>query len=81
MNPLQAIRAKCIDCCGNMPSLVRECDIETCALHPYRMGKNPYRKSQEMSEDRRTALAERLASARRGISPEIQRKNGKEGAL
>ena len=75
--PLSAIRAKCIDCCGDMPSLVRKCHIEACALHPFRMGRNPYRKSQEMTDERREALSERLAKARRSKAPEIQGGNGR----
>jgi len=81
MNPLKAIRAKCLDCVCNQPSLVAECHIEACALHPFRMGKNPYRKSQEMSEERRAALAERLAAHRHAKSSLIATKNGKERAL
>lgn len=35
----KAIRLKCIDCCcGNMAE-VRKCDITTCPLWRYRMGK------------------------------------------
>lgn len=72
---LKAIRAKCLDCCGGQAVEVRECHLTGCTLHPYRMGKNPYRKSQEISDARREELAERLASARRANSPEIQGKN------
>lgn len=64
MSVLKAIRAKCLDCSGNSPSEVRECGITHCALHPYRMGKNPFRKKRELSEEQREALAERLAKAR-----------------
>lgn len=35
----KAIRLKCIDCCcGNMAE-VRKCDIKSCPLWRYRMGK------------------------------------------
>lgn len=64
MSPLKAIRAKCLDCCGYHPSLVAECHIEACALHPFRMGKNPFRKKRELTDEQRSALAERLAAAR-----------------
>lgn len=64
MSVLKAIRAKCLDCCAGSPAEVRECHIITCDLHPYRMGKNPFRKKRELSEDQRAALAERLAAAR-----------------
>ena len=75
---LSAIRAKCIDCCCGMLSVVRTCHIEACALHPFRMGKNPHRKSQEMTDKRREALSERLAKARRSKSPEIHDENGRK---
>lgn len=64
MSVLKAIRAKCLDCCAEQPSLVRECELTACALHPYRMGRNPFRKKREMSDEQRQALADRLAAAR-----------------
>ncbi len=42
--PLKAIRAKCLDCCGNHPSQVRKCDVFDCPLFIYRLGHNPKRK-------------------------------------
>lgn len=41
LTPLKAIRAKCLDCCCGDKKEVRECIIEKCSLHPYRMGKRP----------------------------------------
>ncbi len=38
----KVIRQKCLDCCGNMPSEVRRCVSASCALWPYRMGRNPF---------------------------------------
>ena len=38
---LRAIRTKCLDCSGDQPQEVRLCPAYTCALHPYRMGKDP----------------------------------------
>lgn len=35
--PLEAIRAKCIDCSGGDPTEVRECVAIGCALWPFRM--------------------------------------------
>jgi hypothetical protein len=40
--PGEAIRAKCIDCCGGQLSEVRKCVAVNCALWPYRMGVNPF---------------------------------------
>lgn len=41
MTPIQAIRAKCVDCCCGSLKEVRECHIKNCSLWPYRMGKRP----------------------------------------
>lgn len=41
LTPVKSIRAKCLDCCCNQIVEVRECQIEKCSLHPYRMGKRP----------------------------------------
>lgn len=43
MTPVKAIREKCLDCCCGQVKEVRLCPSETCALWPYRMGKNPAR--------------------------------------
>ena len=44
LTPIKAIRAKCLECQGQSPKEVRLCLAVQCALHPYRMGKNPNRK-------------------------------------
>lgn len=41
LRPLKAIRAKCLDCCGDIPSEVRNCPVTDCTLYPYRLGKRP----------------------------------------
>ena len=61
---LKAIRAKCMDCCAGHTQLVAECHIESCALHPFRMGKNPFRAKREMTDEQREAAADRLRRAR-----------------
>ena len=38
LNRRQAIRERCLNCVGWIPSEVRKCDFADCALHPYRMG-------------------------------------------
>ena len=41
LTPIQAIRAKCLDCtCGSRKD-VSLCEITTCELWPFRMGKRP----------------------------------------
>lgn len=39
---LRIIREKCVvDCCCGSVKEVATCQIETCALHPFRMGRDP----------------------------------------
>ncbi len=38
-----AIRRRCIDCCGGEPSEVRRCEAIPCSLWPFRLGGDPYR--------------------------------------
>lgn len=59
-----AIKAKCMECCCGQREEVRLCKIETCPIWPYRMGKNPFRKKRELTEEQRAAASERFAKAR-----------------
>lgn len=36
LSPLQAIFAKCVDCCGGSPAEVALCDIQDCPLFEYK---------------------------------------------
>lgn len=36
-----AIRAKCMQCSCGSPKEVKECPVKTCALYPFRLGKQP----------------------------------------
>lgn len=63
-NPIKAIRAKCLDCSNYSTKEVRLCPIETCALYPFRFGKNPFRKVREMSDEEKHTCGERLARGR-----------------
>ena len=38
LNRRKAIRERCLNCVGWIPSDVRQCDFTWCALHPFRMG-------------------------------------------
>lgn len=38
----KAIRAKCLDCCGDNSAEVARCHIVKCPLWPFRFGFNPY---------------------------------------
>ena len=63
-NPVKAIRAFCIDCCGGSAYEVKLCTAPKCVLYPFRLGRNPYRTKREMTEEQRAEAAERLAKAR-----------------
>ena len=39
----EAVRAKCLDCCGGQLREVRFCMALTCPLWPFRMGTDPHR--------------------------------------
>ncbi|HSO42690.1 MAG TPA: hypothetical protein VLR47_07610 [Rhodospirillales bacterium] len=39
---LQAMRRRCIDCCGGKSDEVRRCTAVACPLWPYRMGTDPW---------------------------------------
>lgn len=56
---LGAIRAKRLDCCVFQIDEVRKCTAVGCALWPYRMGSNPFRKPVELSDEERARMAER----------------------
>ena len=70
-NPVKVIRAYCLECCLNSAHEVALCTAAGCPLHPFRMGKNPYRKKSELSEaekERRRALALKATASRIGTS-------------
>ncbi|MBL6952423.1 MAG: hypothetical protein ISR50_07305 [Alphaproteobacteria bacterium] len=51
-----AIRAKCLDCVGWMPSEVSACVSVRCPLWPFRMGDNPLRQKRTLSEKQLAGL-------------------------
>lgn len=58
MTPVQAIRAKCLDCCAGQPGEVKLCPMEDkCTLYPFRLGRNPNRKGTS-NERSKQVLAE-----------------------
>jgi hypothetical protein len=42
VSPMQAIRAKCLDCCCGQFSEIRLCEAVNCPLWPFRAGSHPY---------------------------------------
>ena len=63
-NPLEALRARCLDCCCGSASEVRKCTAVACPSWPFRMGTNPFRQKRVLTADQKLAIAERLAKAR-----------------
>ena len=71
MTPLKAIRAHCTECmCGQVKE-IKLCVMDSCPLHPFRMGKNNFRAKREMTEEQKAKMAENLKRARE------QKNNGK----
>lgn len=60
---LEAVQAKCIDCCGGERSEARKCVAIECTLWPFRMGTNPLSR-RILSDAQKTAARDRMAAAR-----------------
>ena len=43
LSPMEAIRAKCLDCCAGSAHEVRCCVAMACPSWPFRTGRNPWR--------------------------------------
>jgi len=61
-SPIKAIREHCIECVGSpinegWQTLIRECPSVECALHDFRMGKNPFH-TQNLSDEERKRRVE-----------------------
>lgn len=67
-NPVKVIREKCLRCCCDSVKEVELCPIEACPLWPFRMGKNPYRKKTELTDEQRKAASERMKALRAKIA-------------
>lgn len=46
----EAIRAKCLDCCGGSIAEVRHCTLESCPLWRYRTGREVNKNVQESNK-------------------------------
>src|SRR6516165_4339707 len=60
MSPLQALRARCVDCCGYQEKEVALCPAVECPSWPFRMGTDPWRKPA--SEARREAARKAMTA-------------------
>ena len=70
-NPVKAIRAKCLDCCGQQANEAKMCPAQDCPLYPFRFGKNPYRK-RELTPEQKAVMGARLAAIRQRKHEEAQ---------
>jgi hypothetical protein len=79
MSPIQAIRAKCLDCSVDQPGEVRLCEAVKCPLWPFRAGQHPYTSAklknrvQEADFTQEEGSAEAATSPSRGSQHPIER--------
>lgn len=66
LSPIKAIRQKCLDCCCNQVNEVKLCEMESCTLYHFRLGKYPagYRNRKPLTDEQKKALVDRLKAAR-----------------
>lgn len=70
--PMQAIRAKCLDCMCESSNEVAICPSRDCALYDFRFGKNPNIKLSDAERERRRQMAkENLAFTQHIKSAEV----------
>lgn len=62
---LKAIKLKCLDCCGGNWNEVKECVCkDSCFLHPFRLGKNPFAAKRILTDEQREAAKKRFEQYR-----------------
>ena len=62
---IEAVRLRCLDCCGGSAQEVRYCTARKCPSWPFRMGTNPWRKERApMSDVQKAKVTAALARAR-----------------
>ena len=57
-SPTKSVRLYCLSCCCESSMEVKLCPAIECPLHPFRMGKNPYRKTKTLTEEQKQRMAE-----------------------
>lgn len=59
---LTAIKNKCrFDCCAGEIESWKNCTNTKCWLYPYRLGKNPYRKKKEYTDEELEVMRDRIS--------------------
>jgi hypothetical protein len=73
MSPAEAIRARCLDCCGGSAQEAAKCMALRCVAWPFRTGKSPWHKPP--SDEQRQAMRERgrrLAKAKKSLPSDAE---------
>ena len=60
---LNAVRAKCLDCCMGQANEVKLCTIADCSLYPFRFGKDPYVAKRVLTEEQLEQARQRMKHA------------------
>ena len=58
---LKAVKKHCLECSGYQRDEVKLCTVTKCNLWPFRLGKNPYRKKKELTDEQRAAMRDRMS--------------------
>ena len=67
ISPLQALQARCLDCCAGQANEVALCPAVECPAWPFRMATNPWRRpASEARRDSARLTMERINARRRG---------------
>jgi hypothetical protein len=73
MSPMEALRARCLDCCAGSAQEVAQCMQLRCVAWPFRTGKSPWHKPP--SDEQRQAMRERgrrLAKANKSLPSDAE---------
>jgi len=71
ISPMQAIRRKCVDCCGHQLGEVRLCEAITCPLWPFRSGRHPYTEKAFQEADSEATSSTGVPVPRNAVSSGI----------
>lgn len=71
---LRAIRLKCLDCSADARKEVELCPVANCPLHPFRFGKNPFRRKRNIDPEKQREILEKAWAAK------MKKKTAREAA-
>jgi len=79
ITPMQAIRAKCLDCAIFQPSEVRLCEAVSCPLWPFRAGRHPYTSAKLGNSAQEAEFGQEEGPAEAATSPSHGSQHSREG--